>query len=322
MGSPGGRADEQPRGQPDALARRPRHAGPADPGSYQPPDEDWSPAGGPPSARTGPTRLPPREGTGPSPALPPRGGPPRQGTGPSPAMPPRNGPPRHGTGPSPALPSRGGPPRRGTGPSATLPPRGGTPPSGPSQPGRPPPGATPPRGTSYARGGASSQGTAAAGVSAAQRAAPRGGSPRRRGPIRGYPPMPGQPGPVYPPGQFSVGNRPSVRASWLGMNGNGDGTRDSDAEPGYSILATSDPSADATVTQAWSVIDEAGSWSPPPPARDVSAHTDGEGFPGFQRAGGPAAAASRAAFEAAAPAQEARDRQLAPWESGVMPAAA
>jgi hypothetical protein len=52
----------------------------------------------------------------------------------------------------------------------------------------------------------------------------------------------------------------------------------------------------------------------------VSAHTDGEGFPGF-RAGGRAAAAPRAAFEAAAPAQEARSRQLAPWESGVMPAA-
>ena len=132
--------------------------------------------------------------------------------------------------------------------------------------------------------------------------------------------MPGQPGPVYPPGQFSVWNRPSVRASWLGMNGNGDGTRDGEAEPGYSILATSDPSADATVTQTWAVIDEAGGWSPPPTARDVSAHTDGEGFPGF-RAGGRAAAAPRAAFEAAAPAQEARSRQLAPWESGVMTAA-
>ena len=132
--------------------------------------------------------------------------------------------------------------------------------------------------------------------------------------------MPGQPGPVYPPGQFSVWNRPSVRASWLGMNGNGDGTRDGEAEPGYSILATSDPSADATVTQTWAVIDEAGGWSPPPTARDVSAHTDGEGFPGF-RAGGRAAAAPRAAFEAAAPGQEARSRQLAPWESGVMTAA-
>jgi hypothetical protein len=173
---------------------------------------------------------------------------------------------------------------------------------------------------SYARGGASSPGTAPAGASSAQRAVSRGGSPRRRGPIRGYPPIPGQPGPVYPPGQFSVWNRPSVRASWLGMNGNGDGMRDSEAEPGYSILATSDPSADATVTQTWAIIDEAGGWSPPPPARDVSAHTDGEGFPGF-RAPGPAAAAPRAAFEAAAPPQEARGRQLAPWESGIMTAA-
>jgi len=97
--------------------------------------------------------------------------------------------------------------------------------------------------------------------------------------------------------------------------------RDSEAEPGYSVLATSDPSADATVTQTWAVIDDAGGWSPPPPARDVSAHTDGEGFPGFRRAGGQAAATPRAAFEAAAPAQEARGRQLAPWESGAMPAA-
>jgi hypothetical protein len=131
--------------------------------------------------------------------------------------------------------------------------------------------------------------------------------------------MPGQPGPVYPPGQFSVWNRPSARASWLGMNG--DGLRDADAEPGYSTLATSDPAADATVTQTWAVIDEAGGWSPPPLARDVSAHTDGEGFPGFRRADGRAAAAPRAAFEAAAPAQAAHSRQLAPWESGRLPAA-
>jgi hypothetical protein len=133
--------------------------------------------------------------------------------------------------------------------------------------------------------------------------------------------MPGQPGPVYPPGPFSVWNRPSVRASWLGMNGNGDGSWGSEAEPGYSILATSDPSADATVTQTWTVIDEAGGWSPPPSARDVSAHTDGEGFPGLRRPGGQAAATPRAAFEAAAPAQTAPGRQLAPWESGGMPAA-
>ena len=122
---------------------------------------------------------------------------------------------------------------------------------------------------------------------------PARGSPRRRGPIRGYPPMPGQPGPVYPPGQFSDWNRPSVRASWLGANGHGDGAGEADAEPGYSVLATSDPSADATATQTWAVIDDTGGWSPPPLARDVSAHTDGEGFPrnpagGRARGGRPA----------------------------------
>jgi hypothetical protein len=102
------------------------------------------------------------------------------------------------------------------------------------------------------------------------------------------------------------------------MNGKGDGTWGSEAEPGYSILATSDPSADATVTQTWAIIDDAGGWSPPPPTRDVSAHTDGEGFPGLRRSGGQAAA-TRAVFEAAAPAQA--GRQPAPWESGGMPAA-
>jgi hypothetical protein len=103
--------------------------------------------------------------------------------------------------------------------------------------------------------------------------------------------MPGQPGPVYPPGQFSVWNRPSVRASWLGMNGNGDRPLEGEAEPGYSVLATSDPAADATVTQTWAEMDEVAEWSPRPLARDVSAHTDGEGFPGVRRA----AAAPRAA---------------------------
>jgi len=119
--------------------------------------------------------------------------------------------------------------------------------------------------------------------------------------------MPGQPGPVYPPGQFSPWNRPSVRASWLGLHG--EGVWESDAEPGYSALATSDPSADSTATQTWAAIDDTGDWSPPPLARDVSAHTDGEGFPRVPRAEG------RAAFEAAAgPAPGVR--QPAPWEAG------
>jgi hypothetical protein len=186
--------------------------------------------------------------------------------------------------------------------------------------------------------------TAPAAAAATRGTGPRGGSPRRRGPIRGYPPMPGQPGPVYPPGQFSGWNRLSVRATWLGMNGNGAGPWEGgagpwegeagpwegeagpwegEAEPGYSVLATSDPSADATVTQTWAAMDDADGgdvWSPPPLARDVSAHTDGEGIPRVQRAGGRAATGPRAASESAAPAQQASSRRLAPWESGNLPA--
>jgi hypothetical protein len=133
--------------------------------------------------------------------------------------------------------------------------------------------------------------------------------------------MPGQPGPVYPPGQFSSWNRPSVRASWLGANGGG---ADLDAEPGYSALAISDPSADATTTQTWSAIEDSGAWSPPPLARDVSAHTDGEGFPrvgpGRRPASPPGPAGQeRAAFEAAAGLQAAPRPRLAPWESGEIP---
>jgi hypothetical protein len=133
--------------------------------------------------------------------------------------------------------------------------------------------------------------------------------------------MPGQPGPVYPPGQFSGWNRLSVRASWLGTNGNGGGPSEREVEPGYSILATSDPSADATATQAWTAMDEVDGWSPQPLARDVSAHTDGEGIQRVQRAGGRAAAQPRGAFESTPLAQETSGRQLAPWESGSLPAA-
>jgi hypothetical protein len=131
--------------------------------------------------------------------------------------------------------------------------------------------------------------------------------------------MPGQPGPVYPPGQFSSWNKPSVRTSWLGANGGG---ADLEAEPGYSALAISDPSADATTTQTWAAIDDSGAWSPPPLARDVSAHTDGEGFPrvGRGRQAGPAGQ-QRAAFEAATGQPATRRPQLAPWESGELPIA-
>jgi hypothetical protein len=85
--------------------------------------------------------------------------------------------------------------------------------------------------------------------------------PARRGPIRGFPPVPGQPEPVYPPGQFSDWNRPSVRAAWLGISRLGDAHGEPEPEPGYSLLAISDPSADSTATQTLAAIDD-GSWAP------------------------------------------------------------
>ena len=195
-----------------------------------------------------------------------------------------------------------------------LPPGGGHPGQGSGPyPARPAPAAT-------GAAGAVPLSAPPAAATGAVRTARRGPA-WRRGPILGYPPAPGQPGPVYPPGQFSAWNRPSVRASWLGVNGGGP---DLEAEPGYSALAISDPSADATTTQTWSAIDDSGAWSPPPLARDVSAHTDGEGFPRVgpgRRQAGPAGPAGqpRAAFEAAAGQRAARRPQLAPWESGEIP---
>ncbi len=97
----------------------------------------------------------------------------------------------------------------------------------------------------------------------AQRTAPQqAGSPKdgRRGPIRGFPPRPGQPDPVYPPGQFSSWNRASTRAAWLGADSGAGGTTDAEGEPGYSALALSDAAADMTATQTWAVIDD----EPPP----------------------------------------------------------
>lgn len=126
------------------------------------------------------------------------------------------------------------------------------------------------------------------------------GSAAGKGPIRGFPPAPGQPPPLYPPGPFSAWNR----APWPGDNGYGDpGAVDPDsgawlapdsgapgpagpgepdagparpgpgyaddgysgagyADPDYSALAVSDPAADVTSTQAWGVLDDAATgWS-------------------------------------------------------------
>ncbi|HEY7431740.1 MAG TPA: hypothetical protein VH641_13545 [Streptosporangiaceae bacterium] len=88
--------------------------------------------------------------------------------------------------------------------------------------------------------------------------------------------MPGQPEPVYPPGQFSAWNRPSVRAAWLGISRIGDGHGEPEAEPGYSLLATSDPSADSTATQTLAAIDD-GSWPPARVRRDWGSHAEDAG---------------------------------------------
>src|SRR5215469_5835243 len=140
-----------------------------------------------------------------------------------------------------------------------------------------------------------------------------------KGPVRGYPPVPGQPPPMYPPGQFTAWNRrqpgppPAGDASQgpgpsaggqptrtsgphTGPGGSGAGrlgpdrpsngypgsrvvagngpTRsryyeedaDTGADPGYPMLAVSDPAADVTSTQTWRPAGEGratGVWTAP-----------------------------------------------------------
>ncbi len=138
-----------------------------------------------------------------------------------------------------------------------------------------------------------------------------------RGPVRGYPPGPGQPPPMYPPGQFAAWNRGPGRAGGVQSGPNGPGSRSpglsgasgreaqdsraatggaasnpgfppawppgaadsepaksryypqdfgSGAEPGYSMLAVSDPAADMTSTQTWQAVGDGratGMWTAP-----------------------------------------------------------
>jgi hypothetical protein len=107
------------------------------------------------------------------------------------------------------------------------------------------------------------------------------GSAAGKGPVRGYPPLPGQPPPLYPPGQFAAWNRRgqgqagqaaasspadtgrgadtgSGRAGYFGRDG------EEHTEPGYSTLAISDPAADVTSTQTWQAVGDeraTGRWS-------------------------------------------------------------
>ena len=95
----------------------------------------------------------------------------------------------------------------------------------------------------------------------------RTAGPGGRGPVRGFPPAPGAPDPVYPPGQFlaleraRAAHRRRCRAAGLAA-----GSGPDPAEPEYSLLAVSDPSADATATQTWAVLDDAllDEWSAAP----------------------------------------------------------
>jgi len=85
----------------------------------------------------------------------------------------------------------------------------------------------------------------------------RTAGPAGRGPLRGFPPAPGAPDPVYPPGQFSPWNPPAVHPAGSAGRPDTGPWSDAAAEPGYSELAVSDPSADMTTTQTWAVLDAA-----------------------------------------------------------------
>jgi hypothetical protein len=124
----------------------------------------------------------------------------------------------------------------------------------------------------------------ARGVAAARALYGAAGGTAGKGPVRGFPPAPGQSAPVYPPGQFSAWNQASGRtreeppgnravkdarpaAASAGGTGKDAWPAAASAEhgyaaPHYSVLAVSDPAADATSTQTWAVIDDrtAGGW--------------------------------------------------------------
>jgi hypothetical protein len=168
-----------------------------------------------------------------------------------------------------------------------------------------------------------------------------------KGPVRGYPPVPGQPPPMYPPGQFAAWNRgrrgqaippassgladraqpPTGRsdsgpAAWQSPPTAGAGTGTSryyerpdgpETDPGYSMLAVSDPAADVTSTQTWHALGDGratGVWTAParpgagpsrpgmPPARPSADSGAPDGAAGGRRGTESAAAATASALPA------------------------
>jgi hypothetical protein len=154
--------------------------------------------------------------------------------------------------------------------------------------------------------------------------------PGGKGPVRGYPPLPGQPLPMYPPGQFAAWNRGRSRAggspdapgpagppgltgppapAGLGPAGGRqpDGSRYYGQETGgYSMLAVSDPAADVTSTQTWEAVGDGratGTWTSPfaggeaesPGDRGPDIADDPRRSSGFRTGTGPRLAAAGAA---------------------------
>src|SRR5580704_19132759 len=120
------------------------------------------------------------------------------------------------------------------------------------------------------------------------------GSSAGKGPVRGYPPLPGQPLPMYPPGQFAAWNRRAPgrarhasEAAAGGGSGDGSGYYAAESEPhtdpGYSMLAVSDPAADVTSTQTWQAVGDGratGIWTAPArPGSDPAAPSRATGTP-------------------------------------------
>ena len=212
-----------------------------------------------------------------------------QETGRPPATPGTGYPPAaQETGRPPATPGTGYPPAtrgtgsgRGTGRRRREPAEGSQPGRGATQPAPPsamPNGGPPSRENAWRRPerrpgqeiqGAPGNGSAGGGSqprgSLWSAGAFRTAGPSGRGPVRGFPPAPGAPDPVYPPGQFSPWNAPALRAvSAAGRPALAAGSGPETSEPEYSLLAVSDPSADATATQTWAVLDDAqlaGEWT-------------------------------------------------------------
>jgi hypothetical protein len=137
------------------------------------------------------------------------------------------------------------------------------------------------------------------------------GSFARKGPARGFPPAPGQPPPVYPPGQFAAWNLPadgasSVAAAWPGA---------ASAEHGYGWPAAKGPggaayppSVDVPSIQPWPADDDAtgsaSSWPglAAPVAAATAVSTAGASTTGASTTGAAPAASTAAGKETAAPA--------------------